>query len=138
MSNPFEQIIDSVIVGSPLGRLLGAVRESVETDRVVVRLPYRTEITTVGDLIHGGSISALVDIAATAAAWSHPAAAAAGRGTTIGFSINFLRGARSADILADARVIQRGKTICVIDVAVTHPDKPDSVLSRAIVNYKMG
>jgi acyl-coenzyme A thioesterase PaaI-like protein len=39
----------------------------VERNRVVVRLPFRPELTTVGDLVHGGAIGALVDVTATAA-----------------------------------------------------------------------
>jgi hypothetical protein len=42
-------IVSKVIVASPYGKLLGLVLESCEPDRVAVRLPYRTDVTTLGD-----------------------------------------------------------------------------------------
>src|SRR5215510_10114041 len=93
--------------------------ELVVEDRVRVRLPFRPEVTTVGDLVHGGAISALIDVAATAAFWTGADLARNPRGTTIGFSVNFLAPARGMDLVADARVVQRGRSISVGEVTVT-------------------
>jgi uncharacterized protein (TIGR00369 family) len=60
-------LIDHFIIGAPLGRLLGLELLDAGVDEVHVRLPWRTEVTTVGDTVHGGAISALIDTAATAA-----------------------------------------------------------------------
>ena len=92
-------------------------------------------MTTVGDLVHGGAISALVDVAATAAVWTAADMARNPRGTTIGFSLNFLAPARGRDLTADARVVQRGRTICVCDVQVE--DAGDRAVARALVTYKL-
>jgi uncharacterized protein (TIGR00369 family) len=62
-----DDIVRTVIVASPLGVLLGTETMEVAPDRIRVALPYRPEITTMGDLVHGGAISALIDVAATAA-----------------------------------------------------------------------
>src|SRR5262245_2761904 len=110
--------------------------ETIARDRVSLRLPYRPELTTIGDLVHGGAIAALVDVAATAAAWSGADPGANPRGTTVGFSLNFLRGARGQDLVATAEVIQRGRTLCVIDVAVGGAD--GAAVARALVTYKLG
>jgi len=128
-------IVEKVIVGSPYGRLLGLVLESCEPDRVVVRLPYCTDVTTVGDTVHGGAIAGLVDSAATAAFWAKSGLSSGSRGTTIGFSLSFLSAGRGVDLLADARVRRRGKEICNGEVVVRNAAGVD--VAQAIVTYKL-
>ena len=128
-------IVEKAIVASPFGRLLGLALESCEPDRVVVRLPYRTDVTTLGDTVHGGAIAGLVDTAATAAFWAKPGLSAAARGTTIGFSISFLSAGRGADLVADARVRRRGREICHGEVVVR--DANGAEVAQAIVTYKL-
>ena len=135
MAVPTDMVRD-FIVASPYGKLLGAALEHIEADFARVRLPYRDEIVTVGDMVHGGAISGLVDIAATAAAWSGANPSGAPRGTTVGFSINFLAAARAQELIAGARVIRRGKTLSVIDVEVK--DAGGEAVARALVTYKLG
>jgi uncharacterized protein (TIGR00369 family) len=130
-----RQIIERAIVSSPYGRLLGVACDAVEEDRVAVRLPYRDDVTTIGDLVHGGAIAGLVDIAATGACWASPAVKPGSRGTTIGATIHFLAPARAQDLVAAARVIQRGASICVIEVDVRNADS--TTVSRATVTYKL-
>ena len=129
-------ILRDVIVGSPLGRLLAFELVEAAPDRVVVRLPFRPEITTVGDLVHGGAIGALVDVTATAAAWSRVELARQPRGTTIGLTLNFLNGGHGRDLVATGTIIQRGKSIVVCDVAVG--DGAGTDVARALVTYKLG
>src|SRR5262245_14481944 len=135
MKSALESILREHIAASPLARLLGMRVERVEEDVVAVRLPFRGEVTTVGDLIHGGAISALVDVAATAAAWSKVDLDRNPRGTTIGLSLNFLAGARGVDIVATARVIQRGRAIVVAEVQVEEPS--GRAVARALVTYRL-
>ena len=131
-----QDVVRGLIVDSPLGRLLGFEVGSIERDRVRVRLPFRAEVTTVGDIVHGGAISALVDTAATGAAWSAADMSANPRGTTIALTVNFIAAARGQDITADARVIQRGRTITVCEVSVESSD--GKRVAGALVTYKLG
>jgi acyl-coenzyme A thioesterase PaaI-like protein len=55
--------------------------------------------------------------------------------TTIGFSIHYLAAGRGRDLLATARVIQRGGSICVVEVDVRGTDA--TAVSRATVTYKL-
>jgi uncharacterized protein (TIGR00369 family) len=130
-----EDIVRQVIVASPLGTLLGTETLEVTTDRVRVGLPYRPEVTTLGDLVHGGAIAALIDVAATAAFWTRADLTRNPRGTTIGFSVSFLAPARGQDLVADARVVQRGRTISVGEVSVTATGGRE--VARALVTYKL-
>ena len=77
-----------------------------------------SELATVGDLVHGGAISSLVDTAATLAAWSGLESLDNVRGTTISLAVTFMSAARGSDLVADARVVRRGKTICFCEVDV--------------------
>jgi uncharacterized protein (TIGR00369 family) len=129
------QLVDAAIVRSPYGKLLGLELVSAEPDRVRVRLPYRVDVTTLGDTVHGGAISGLVDAAATAAFWAHPAAAPGARGTTIGFSINFVAAGRGQDLVAEARVRRRGREICTGEVSVA--DAAGREVAVALVTYKL-
>ena len=96
--------------------LLGVELVEREDDRVVVKLPYQRKLGV--GRIHGGAISALVDIAATAAFWSCPDVTPACRGATVGFSVNFLKLAVATDLVATANVRRRGGTLCTGDVSV--------------------
>jgi len=113
-----ETLVREHIVEAPFAALLGLRLERFATDEVCVRLPYRTAVTTLGELLHGGALSALIDVAATAAAWSRADLARGPRGTTIGLTVNFLNGAQGRDVLGTARVVQRGSSIVVCEVQV--------------------
>ncbi len=130
-----RQLVDLAIVRSPYGKLLGLALDSAEPDRVQVRLPYRLDVTTLGDTVHGGAIAGLVDAAATAAFWAHPDASPKARGTTIGFSINFVSAGRGQDLVADARVRRRGREICTGEVSVK--DAAGREVAVALVTYKL-
>jgi uncharacterized protein (TIGR00369 family) len=127
--------IEKLIVASPFGDLIGLECVSVEEDRVQLRLPFRTEVTTLGEMVHGGAIASAVDVAATAAAWASPKASFKARGSTVGFSLNFLAPGLGKDLLADARVIQRGRSLCVVEVSVGVPD--GNPVARALVTYRL-
>lgn len=113
--------------------LLGTTVVSSGRDRVVVRLPYRPELGV--GRIHGGAISALIDIAATAAFWSTPDVTPASRGATVGFTVNFLNLAVATDLTATASVRRRGSTLCTGDVSVTDADGAE--VAMAVVTYKL-
>ena len=130
-----DAILRTAIVESPLGRLLGMELTAAAPDRVTIRLPFRPEVTTIGDLVHGGAISALVDVTATAAAWSRADLTRGPRGTTIGMTVNFLNGARAHDLVATGTIIQRGQSIVVCEVTVD--DDAGTPIARALVTYKL-
>lgn len=133
--HPMVDLVRGAIVGAPLASLLGVELVDVADDVVVVRLPFRSEVTTIGDLVHGGAISALVDIAATGAAWTRADLTRSPRGTTIGFSLNFLQGAVGTDLVATARIIQRGRSVQVGEVDVR--SAAGDAVARATVTYKL-
>ena len=130
----YERIVREAIAASPFARKLGIACDEVAVDHVVMRLPWTPEHTTIGDMVHGGAIAALVDVAATGACWATPDLAPGARGTTIGFSLSFLNAGRAQDLLATARVVQRGRSIVIAEVDVHGAE--GTHVARALVTYK--
>ena len=128
-------LLNKLIVESPYGALLGLELVDVAEDCARLRLPYRSEVTTLVDTVHGGAISSLVDCAATASFWASSRIAPGSRGTTIGFSVNFLSAARGSDLVATARVRRRGGEISTGDVTVCDSDGKE--VAFALVTYKL-
>lgn len=131
----YAGLLTGSIALSPFGKLLGLAVETIGEDRVVLTLPYDEKLTTIADIVHGGAIASLADAAATAAAWATPDLPENPRGLTIGFSINYMAAARGQKLTADARVIRRGGSVCVILVAVT--DDKNTQIAHATFTYKL-
>ncbi|HVP28294.1 MAG TPA: PaaI family thioesterase [Myxococcota bacterium] len=129
-----RKLVESAIVHSPFARHLGVACEEIAPDRVRLRLPFARELATIGDLVHGGAIASLCDVAATGACWANAAIAPGSRGTTIGLSLSFLAGARGHDLVAEARVVQRGRSVCVAEVEVR---AGGALVARATATYKL-
>ena len=121
------------IASESFASLLGVELLERGEDRVVVKLPYQAKLGA--GRIHGGAISALVDIAATAAFWSCPDATPESRGATVGLTINFLKLAVATDLVATATVRRRGGTLCTGDVSVR--DAVGDEVAAAMVTYKL-
>jgi len=81
-----------MLADSPFGVLRGVQTDAVGVDRVCRRLPWCPDIVTIVDVVHGGAIGALVDIAATAAIGSGADLHQPTLGMTVGFTVNFLQG----------------------------------------------
>ena len=131
------EVITQFLRHSPFVLHLGMRLESIEPDRARLAMPYRDELATIGEVVHGGALSALVDTAAMAASWSaHELENGQLRGTTVALSVNFVAAAQGQEVTADARVIRRGKSLCFCDVDVT--DASGRLVAKGIVTYKLG
>ena len=121
------------IANEGFAALLGVELLESANDRATFRLPYRQALGV--GRIHGGAISALVDVAATAAFWSHPSIGEGARGATVDFIVHFLKLAVATDLVAEATVRRRGGAICVGDVSVRNADGEEVATAR--VTYKL-
>ena len=121
------------IAGEQFAALLGARLRESGPDRAVVELPYSAKLGV--GRIHGGAISSLVDIAATAAFWACPRLSPGARGATVGFDMHFLKLAVRTNLVATATVRRRGGTLCTGDVSVR--DEQNDEVAAAIVTYKL-
>jgi uncharacterized protein (TIGR00369 family) len=130
-----HEIVAGRVAGSPFGNQLEVRVAGAGPGRVTVRMPYSRERTTGGDIVHGGAIASLVDIAATAAMWSGVEEPEAHRGTTISLTLNFLEAARGCDLIAEAAVLRRGGSVSVGEVTVRDPE--GRRIAEALVTYKL-
>jgi uncharacterized protein (TIGR00369 family) len=122
------------IENSPFVAHLGITLEGLDPDRARMRLPFTDALPTMGDVVHGGAISSLIDTAAAAAAWSGAEVPERPKASTVGFTVNFLAPAKAQGVTADARVIRRG-TVSVIAVDVTGDDGAE--VATALVTYRL-
>jgi uncharacterized protein (TIGR00369 family) len=122
-----------IAAGQHFARLLGVEVESIEVDRVVLRLPYREYLGI--ERVNGGAIASLVDLAGTCACWSNPLVSDAARGATVGFTINYLKLVVGSDLIATGSVRRRGGSLCVAEVSVVNGAGDEVVI--ATINYKL-
>ena len=62
-----REVIEQFIPHSPLVGHLGMRLESIGSDEAVLVLPFRPELATLEDIVHGGAIASLIDTAGMAA-----------------------------------------------------------------------
>jgi uncharacterized protein (TIGR00369 family) len=115
---------------------LGIRLEETRPDYARLSLPFSESLPTMGDVVHGGAVSSLVDTAAATAAWSGAEIPEKPRASTVGITVDFLAPARGADLIAEARVVRRtGRGICFIEVNVSAGE--GSQVAIALVTYQL-
>ena len=127
-----REVVAQFIPSSPLVRHLGIRVERLEPDVAELVLPFAEHNVTIGDVVHGGAVSALADTACMAAAWSDDGEAGPG-GSTISLSIDFAAPAAKTDLRARAEVYRRGRT-CFCTVTVR--DDGDGVVASGLATYR--
>lgn len=117
LRSTFEQ----VVLYSPVAKELDLEVMLCTADSVILRLPFRERNTTFEDVIHGGVIATLIDIAGAAGVVLGANAASTG-GVTASLAIHYLAAARGVDLLAEAKPLRRGKLQSVLEVFVRDPN----------------
>ncbi len=130
-----RELFGAWLESSPFAQVTGLELKEIEPDRAVVAMPYSERITTFGDVVHGGAIATLLDVAAVAAAWSGVTDESAATGATVSSSVNYLRAARGTDVTATARVTRRSRSFCFCEVTVADPD--GQPVAQGIATYKV-
>ena len=130
-------VIREFVPHSPFVGRLGARLAALEPDRAVLALPFAPELATMGDVVHGGAIAALIDTAGMPAAWADaetvPESLA---GATVSMSVDYVAAARGVDLEATARVIRRGRSLCFCEVDVTDP--AGAIVAKGLVAHRYG
>lgn len=102
-------------------RHLGVTVEDARSGWVRLRVPVRDELrNAVGAPVHGGVMSALVDMAVGGALATIHEAAAGGVGqTTLDLNVSFLSAATEGPIVAEGRILRRGRTIAFGEATIS-------------------
>jgi uncharacterized protein (TIGR00369 family) len=119
---------------SPFVAHLGIRIEAMEPGLARLEMPFSEDLPTMGDVVHGGAISSLIDTAAAAAAWSGAEVPEKIRASTVGITVEFLAPARAQGVTAEARVLRRGAiTFLAVDVS----DEGGEQVATALVTYRL-
>lgn len=128
-----RELLAQFVPSSPFVRLLGIELVDVGTDRAVVRLPFREDLVTIADVVHGGALAALIDMAAVSAAWADDAEPSSMEGATVSLDVSYVAAARGKDLTAVGVVSKRGRNLVFVDVRVTEPDERLVATGSAVV-----
>lgn len=124
-----------VMPATPFLGGLGIVFDRYEPDDVVVRLPFREDLTNDGTYYHGGVIASVVDTAGAAAAWSNHDFDRGARASTISLSIQYVGACKKSDLLCHARTVRRGKELTFTEITAT--DAEGAVVAHAVQTYRI-
>lgn len=113
--------LDDLIRVPPFHEWLGLTVTHVEHGRVAIKLPYKDQL--IGNpripAIHGGILAGLIDLAGGAALFTLINAPA----PTIDLRVDYVRPALQLDTVAEAHVVNAGRTVAFVDVAVSQEGK---------------
>jgi uncharacterized protein (TIGR00369 family) len=129
--------VRSWVEDSPYCRFLGVRLESLDETSARLRLPYRDGNSNPGKALHGGCAASLGAVGSQAVA---RAALGAGSGPwhTCGMQVSYLAAAIGEDVVADARLLRRGKELCFVGVSVEKQDGRPVASITATVRGRFG
>ena len=114
---------------------LGIIFDRYEPDDVVIRLPFRTDLTNDGTYYHGGVVASVLDTAGAAAAWSNHDFTKGVRASTIAMSVQYVGACKKSDLLCRARTVRRGKELTFTEITAT--DAEGAVVAHAVQTYRI-
>ncbi len=130
-------VMRALIPQSPFVVALGISLTAITDGHAELLMPYRPELTTVGQMVHGGAISACADIGVMAAAWAGREVPEKLRGVTTSLNVTFISplGDDYLRIVADR--LHNGKRLCHCSVDLVAAST-DTLVARAIGTYQVG
>ena len=127
----FEELMRESL---PFAQTLAPEIVELSPERVIIRLPYRSDFLRPGGTISGPMLMGVADLALYAIVL-----AAIGRvelAVTTSLTINFLRKPPPADILAHARLLKLGKRLAVGEVDLFSGDDP-AMVAHVVGTYSI-
>jgi uncharacterized protein (TIGR00369 family) len=100
--------------GVPYVGLLGFEFVRAERGAATFAVEVRQELTRMGGILHGGAVVSLLDTAAAFAV--HTIIEPDARTVTVDLTVHFLRPASEGRVEATARVLRRGRRVCILSV----------------------
>ncbi|MFI5280803.1 MAG: PaaI family thioesterase [Gemmatimonadales bacterium] len=113
---------------------LGVTIREVAHDRAVLVLPFRPEHLNAIGVLNGGASASLVTMAGTLAAWTGADLDADLQLSCVDLSVQYLAPAAEEDVVAEARVLRRGRGLVFLDVALrSQAGKP---ICQGLLSYQ--
>jgi uncharacterized protein (TIGR00369 family) len=114
---------------------LGIRFDRYEPDDVVLRVPFRHELTNDGTVYHGGVVAAALDTAGAAAAWSNHDFTRGTRASTVSMSVQYVGTAKRSDLLCHAHTVRRGRELIFTEIEAR--DDQGTVVAHAVQTYRI-
>lgn len=127
--------IRDLMPATPFLAGLGVQFDRYEPDDVVLRLPFRADLTNDGTFFHGGVIASVIDTAGAAAAWSNHDFGRGARASTIAMSVQYVGAAKRSDLVCSARTVRRAKELIFTEITAT--DDAGAVVAHAVQTYRI-
>ena len=115
----------------PYVGLLGFEFVRAERGAATFALEVREELTRMGGILHGGAVVSLLDTAAAFAV--HTVIEPDARTVTVDLTVHFLRPASTGRIEAQARVLRRGRRVCILSVEAR--DATAEIVATSTMTY---
>ena len=113
---------------------LGITIAELAHDRAVLVLPYAPDHMNAGGVLNGGASASLVTIAGTLAAWAGVDTDARTELRCVDLSVQYLDAGREDDVIAEARVLRRGRDMVFLDVALR--SRPGVPICQGLLTYQ--
>ncbi len=120
---------------APFMGWLGITFDRYEPDDVVLRVPFREELTNDGTFYHGGVVASAIDTAGAAAAWSNHDFTKGSRASTISMTVQFVGACKRSDLRCEARTVKRGRELIFTEITATDAD--GAVVAHAVQTYRI-
>lgn len=100
---------------------LGITITEIAEERAILRLPYHQEHLNAVGVLNGGASASLLNMAGTLAAWTGIDLDTEPHLGCVDLSMQYLAAAREEDVIAEARVVRRGRDLFFLNVALRTP-----------------
>lgn len=127
--------VPQVMPAAPFMGWLGITFDEYTPDHVVLRVPFRDDLTNDGVVYHGGVIASALDTAGAAAAWSNHDFDKGNRASTVSMSVQYVGAAKRSDLVCTAHTVKRGREL--IFTEITACDADGKVVAHAVQTYRI-
>lgn len=129
--------VAQMMASTPYISWLGVAFDHVAADDVVLRVPFRAELTNDGANYHGGVIAAALDTAGAAAAWSCRDPAAGVRASTVSMSVQYVGPCAGVDLVCRATTVRRGRQLIFTEIHATRGSVDGAAVAHAVQTYRI-
>lgn len=129
-----EQELRRRLRATSAAKLFGFTLDAAEPGRAVLRMVVRPRHIQVHGVVHGGILAALADTAGALGIYLM-----APRGTrlaTIEMKINYLEPVEKGTLLAEGRVLRRGRNFAVSECDIHNDER--RLVAKALITYSIG
>lgn len=106
----------------------------LERERAVLRLPFRQENINPNGSLHGGATASLLNLAGALAVWTGVDMSAVSLLQTVDFSVQYIAAVMHEDVVAEARVLRRGRDVFFLEV--TAWGAAQQLVSKGLIIYR--